>query len=166
MINIVFCFEEGRYQWIEDEFGFDSVTRFIDYRDTVRLLDSYLSNAHVRDYRRMPSMLLVKYRGETHLIDIHRICYIEITKRIVDVHVAGDGDVSYKAYAPISVLEKALDHLGFVRVSRFYVVSLEHIARICGAQIEMDGGKEIPVGRAYKKHLLALLRDGGNVYIR
>lgn len=166
MINIVFCIGEGRYQWIEDEFGFDSVTRFVDYRDTVRLLNSFLSDAQHRDLKNTSTQLLLKYKGETHLIDIHKICYIEVTKRIVDVHVGESGDISYKAYAPLCVLEKALSHLGFVRVSRYYVVSVEHIRRICGMQIRMDDGEDIPVGRSYKKKLLALLRGEQNVLIK
>lgn len=166
MVNLVFCLSEGRYQWIEDEFGSKSLTRLVQFKDSVRFLESYLS--HVSNNKGLGTniKLLIKYKGETHLIDIHKISYIEITKRIIEIHVSEGGGEVYKAYASLSVLEKILARLGFIRISRFYVVAIDFIRKICGAQIELSIGKALPIGRPYKKKLLAVVYGEPNAAVK
>ena len=72
----------------------------------------------------------------------------------------------YKTYAPLALLEKILLDLGFVRISRFYVVSLDFIRKIRGPQIELSIGTELPVGRPYRKKLLAKIYGEPNVAVK
>lgn len=166
MVNLVFCLSEGRNQWIEDEFGSKSLTRLVQYEDSVRFLESYLSTVPRTTFGTVNINLLVNYKWETHLIDIRKISYIEITKRIAEIHVSEGESKVYKTYAPLALLEKILIGLGFVRISRFYVVSLDFIRRIRGPQIELSIGTELPVGRSYRKKLLAKIYGEPNVSVK
>lgn len=166
MVNLVFCLSEGRNQWIEDEFGSISLTRLVQYEDSVRFLESYLSHVPKATFGSININLLINYKWESHLIDIRKISYIEITKRIAEIHVSEGESKVYKTYAPLALLEKILVDLGFVRISRFYVVSLDFIRKIRGPQIELSIGTELPVGRPYRKKLLAKIYGEPNVAVK
>lgn len=165
MVNIVFCLSEGRIAGIENLFDFQSATHIIKYPETVLLLENFLTNLLLHTKSPITVKLLLSYKGELNLIDIRRISYIEISKRVVGVHVAENPKEVYRAYAPIADVEKVLMRLGFMRVSRFYVVSINHIRKVGKTLLQMSAGEEIPIGRPYREQVLARLVSPPNIVV-
>lgn len=166
MVSIVFCMSKGRSIELKDVQTKDSVTYIIEYNNAVLLLDSFLSD--VRRYKKDPVgiKLLMSYKGETHLIDIHKISFIEICKRKVEVHVTEGEGKTYAAYAPVEELEGALGKLGFIRVSRFSLVAIAYIQRIRESQIHLKSEETVAIGRTYRKEFLERITGEPHIFIK
>lgn len=153
MINIVFCISEGNHKRYEDEFSLKNKTHIFRYDDSKILLKQFLSYLSLNSAKVIETKLELKHRGERMLIDLNRICYIEITKRIVEVHVIDEETPSYLAYAKISDLEECLEGLGFIRVHKSFLVSIHYIENFSSTEITMRMGKVIHVGRVFKHNV-------------
>lgn len=159
MVNIVFCISEGNRKKVEDEFSFRAVTLSYGYEESKLMLDHFLSKFGITSENQIDAKLQLKYFDETENIDLRRISHIRIKKRVVQVFVAGRKNSLYQAYAKLSDLERGLKELGFVRVSRFHMVSLNHIQKIAGSEIVLSAGKSVKIGRGYRQNVKDLLQD-------
>lgn len=165
MINIVFCGSEGPLRHIEDELNSKPAVHLIGYYETLLLLSWFLDNLKKKDRESIMIKLLFRYKGETHLINVKDVCYIGITKRIVEMHVTGTQKGVYKTYSQLSDLEHLLGKLGFVRVNRYSMVSLDMIVRIRKSELLLTNGMSVRIGAPYKETVLSILNSKPNIKI-
>ncbi|WP_312433603.1 LytR/AlgR family response regulator transcription factor [Lacrimispora sp.] len=88
--------------------------------------------------------------GEFRKIEIKKIHYFEVTKRIVTVYYGSD---QFSFYSTIGKIELRLKEYGFVRIHKSYVVAKSHIGTISFKEIVLDTGERLPVGRYYYAEL-------------
>ena len=91
--------------------------------------------------------LALSYGGEIRQIDIDAIHYFEVQTHTLIVHY-GEGE----QFSFISSLAKMENHLkgrDFMRVSRFYLISLSAVQKVASNNLVMRDGANIPIGRKY-----------------
>jgi len=88
--------------------------------------------------------------GEFRKIEIKKIHYFEVIKRIVTVYFGSD---QFSFYSTIGKIELRLKDYGFVRVHKSYVAAISHIRTISFKEIILDTGDVLPVGRNYYSEL-------------
>jgi two-component system LytT family response regulator len=103
--------------------------------------------------------LLVKDRGQVHVIAVERIDYLEAQDDYVAIHAGG---TTHLKTQPLSEAASGLDPSRFVRVHRSYVVNVERIERLETYAKDsrvaiLHGGREVPVSRSGYDRLRALL---------
>ncbi|WP_024295112.1 LytR/AlgR family response regulator transcription factor [Lacrimispora indolis] len=88
--------------------------------------------------------------GEFRKIEIKKIHYFEVVKRIVTVYYGSD---QFSFYSTIGKIELRLKDYGFVRVHKSYVAAIAHIRTFSFKEIILDTGTVLPVGRSYYSEL-------------
>lgn len=89
--------------------------------------------------------------GEFRNIQIQKIRYFQVIKRIITVYY--DKSEEFSFYSTIGKIELRLQEYGFVRIHRAYLVSLFHIRTITFKEVVMNNGEVLPVGRSYYQEL-------------
>lgn len=147
MNNIVFCFNETNKR-IEDAFDFKSRIEIIEKEASVLLYRQFLNEVLKWNREYVPVKLLVKSKGETHILEIEKIDYLEIFGRVMAIHC---GSEVIEAYAVMEEMEERLSDLGFFRVHRSFLVPVNKVKKISRTSLLLVTGEEIPVGKTYYK---------------
>lgn len=113
-------------------------------------METVFMRAVEKQSRRKQEYIALSCAGDNRNVPLDSIHYFEIVRRIIEVHY---DDQIFEFYSTIGKLENMLMTKGFLRVHRSFLVSMKHIAGIKGAEITMDNGDTIPVGRTYMKSL-------------
>jgi len=93
-----------------------------------------------------------KVGNKLRRINVEEIRYIEVEGKYSAIHV---GERKYNVKASLKDLLNKLPYAGFVRVSRNFVINIEHIDHIDTFQYTIRiGEKEIPISRTYKENLM------------
>jgi len=99
--------------------------------------------------------------GEFRKIEIKKIYYFEVVKRIVTVYY---GNERFYFYSTIRKIELRLKDYGFVRVHKSYVAAISHIRNFSFKEITLDTGEVLPIGRYYyadlKREMEAYVQAG------
>ncbi|MFT4599870.1 MAG: DNA-binding LytR/AlgR family response regulator [Arenicella sp.] len=98
--------------------------------------------------------LFVRKNGELKRILPEDICWIKGEDNYSIVQVA-DGS-SYTISQTLKVLHQKLEHAGFVRIQKSYVVRLASISSISGNTVYIDD-EHFPIGKAYRKAFFDLI---------
>lgn len=85
--------------------------------------------------------------GEFRNIEIKKIRYFEVTKRIVTVYY-GEKE-SFSFYSTIGKIELRLSDYGFIRIHRAFLVARSRIQTITFKEVVLDSQEVLPVGRSY-----------------
>jgi DNA-binding LytR/AlgR family response regulator len=123
-----------------------SVNKFFDKRlegKTGEVLDSEKASAFI----------YLKADRKNHKIHLKEIIYIESLDDYVKVHLK---EVTLVTRENISSLESILPSGSFVRIHRSFIINTQYISAISSDSIEIKG-KELPIGRAFKKSAMAAL---------
>ncbi|MCL2588481.1 MAG: LytTR family transcriptional regulator DNA-binding domain-containing protein [Oscillospiraceae bacterium] len=102
--------------------------------------------------------LALSYGGEMRQIDISEIYYFEVEKYSLIVHY-GEGK-SFTFVSSLTKMENQLKGRGFVRVSRFHLVSVKAVTEMKSDSVVMRDGTTIPIGRRYYGELKATIEAG------
>ena len=79
------------------------------------------------------------------------IVYVEVMAHYLIFHTA---DQAYRVRASMKEQEETLRSYSFARCHKSYLINLKHLRRISGSEV-IAGEYSIPLGRAYKDHLLS-----------
>ena len=165
MVNIVFCGNETPLRHIEDEFNSKPAVHLVGYYETLLLLSWFLEKVVKENLKSVKIKLLFRYKGDMHLINVQDICYIGITKRVVEMYVTGTQEGVYKTYSQLSDLEPLLKDLGFVRVNRYSLVPLDRIVKIRESDLLLTNGMSVRIGVTYREEILNILYSRPNIKI-
>ena len=92
----------------------------------------------------------IKHKNEMIAVKAEDIIYAESYDNYTYVHTKTD---KYLLSQTLKKIEEKLSNSGFLRVHKSYLVNLIRIDSISEGQLFLNG-KEIPIGRTYKKELL------------
>ncbi|MCQ2530476.1 MAG: LytTR family transcriptional regulator DNA-binding domain-containing protein [Lachnospiraceae bacterium] len=155
MYNIVFCFNENNKR-IDDAFEFTSRTDIIEKEASLLYYRRFLTEILQGNREYVPVKMLVRSRGELHVLEIEKINYIEIFGRIVAIHL---DEETVEAYAALEEMEERLWDLGFFRVHRSFLVSVNKIKKVSRTSLVLENGEELPVGKTYYKKVKERLEE-------
>ncbi len=105
------------------------------------------------------SRILIRDRGQTHVIAVEQLEYVEAQDDYIQLHAQGK---SWMKTQSLSDLEAQLDPAKFIRVHRSYLVNIEFVKGIervsKDAQVAlMSNGQQIPISRAGHERLRAAI---------
>lgn len=90
-------------------------------------------------------------------IPVDEIEYVESLKNYVAIYHAGKKTL---AYLSMKDLEMSLPVSQFVRIHKSFIISLKHVSRIEGTEVELCGGQSrIFIGDAYKTRFWNMIRE-------
>lgn len=93
-----------------------------------------------------------KVGNKLRRINVEEILFIEVEGKYSAIHV---GERKFNVKASLKDLLNKLPYAGFVRVSRNFVINIDHIDHIDTFQYTIRiGEKEIPISRTYKENLM------------
>lgn len=106
-----------------------------------------------------PTRILIRDRGQTHVIAVEQIEYVEAQDDYIQIHTQGK---TWMKTQSLSDLEAQLDPAKFIRVHRSHLVNIAFVKGI--ERISKDGlvalmqdGNQIPVSRAGHERLRAVI---------
>lgn len=93
-------------------------------------------------------VLIVKADHKIHRIKYSDIIYIEGLREYVTIYCPGEKIITLES---LRNLEETLPPTMFIRVHKSYIVRIERIKALYGAQLKLDGVEPyIPIGKSYK----------------
>ena len=104
------------------------------------------------------TFIYVKEDKKMVKIYLEDVLYIESLKDYVCIHTKTRKIVTKQQ---ISYLEQKLPEDDFMRVHRSFIIAIRKIKAFNSSQIELDGQKELPIGRSYKPKVLERLTKNG-----
>ncbi len=93
-------------------------------------------------------VLIVKADHKIHRIKYTNIIYIEGLREYVTIYCPGEKIITLES---LRNLEETLPASMFIRVHKSYIVKIDKIKALYGAQLKLDGVEPyIPIGKSYK----------------
>ena len=89
--------------------------------------------------------------GENRSIAINSISRFKVEGRIITVYY--EQGKTFEFYATLAKLEDALCQKGFIRINRTELINVKYVKSNTAQTIEMADGKQIEIGRNYRKHV-------------
>lgn len=99
--------------------------------------------------------IMINADFQIHKIKFKDIFYIEGLSEYVKIHCV-DGN-NYVTLASLKNMEEKLNGFSFVRVHKSFIVNQSRIKSFSHSEIVMKNEKVIPIGRVYKKDVIAEL---------
>lgn len=100
------------------------------------------------------SPLFIKQAGEMVKVDPNSVLYLKGEDNYTFVHFE-DGS-KHTVSTTLKSIGQQFSVYGFKRIHKSYVINLSHLRTVSGSIVSL-GGENIPIGKAYKKELLAEL---------
>lgn len=119
------------------------LTKPLDRAVLCRYLDKALSKKQGRSY------LTFVLRGQTYSISANSIVYIESRNHTAIVHAREE---NFEFYEKLSDLLPRLPDC-FVQCHKSYLVNLDRISRLEPGHLLLDGGRVVPVSKAFQPQL-------------
>lgn len=108
----------------------------------------------------LPQKISITYDGETLIIPVSDISYIEVIRHQVIFHFVSRATISVRG--SLSEIMAQLPHSYFVQPHKSYCVNLDLIDRVSSQKITMTNGDTIPIGRSKRDDF----QDQLNLFIK
>lgn len=119
---------------------------FITRRDSTSSEDQSIESSGEEDFT------VVLKEGKTiHRVDLREVYYIKGMKEYVQWHTSGRKLITLHSLAK---LDEQLKEKGFLRIHKSFIVNSTLINSITSESLVVNG-KEIPIGRSYRKKVLS-----------
>lgn len=105
---------------------------------------------------RQRDWIRIMYKGTEDWISMFDVEYIEAEEYLSKLNTAGETIVCAKR---LGFLCEKFASYGFVRCHKGFVVNLNKIKRVRAAEITLASGNRIPIGRVYKKEIMAAYQN-------
>ncbi|MCL1883956.1 MAG: LytTR family DNA-binding domain-containing protein [Defluviitaleaceae bacterium] len=89
--------------------------------------------------------------GGSVMLSLQRVLYFESNSHTISAVFENETNVFIGS---LINLEQALRDKGFIRVNQSYLVNIKHVFIVSGNKVTIKKGKDIKVGRKYKKSLI------------
>lgn len=133
-----------------------SISRF---EQAVRKAVEYAGYITLGDQKKVDSLdyLMINSDFQVHKVRLKDIICIEGLGEYVRIHCLSGK--SYITLLALKSLEIQLDDFSLIRVHKSFVVNSDHVRSFSHTEIVMVDGKQIPVGRVYRKDVQWKLRQ-------
>lgn len=102
----------------------------------------------IEEYYRRNKVLQILHKGTYSKIYVNQIQWIEINGHCM--HIFSNGEI-IPCNKALNEVQKELERYGIVRCHRSFMIALSQIKKITSNKAVLHSGKEIPIGRYYKK---------------
>ncbi len=102
-----------------------------------------------------PSSLMLKVDGEVIRVQLDSITHIQSWGNYVKVYTEQQ---VYLSPVTTTEIEQKLDKLGFKRIHKSYIISLQHIQKVTHGEVHLHSGVILPVGNTYRRELMEYFR--------
>jgi DNA-binding LytR/AlgR family response regulator len=96
----------------------------------------------------IPESLFVKSGYEHVKVVLTELLYIKSDAEYTELITLHKKHLSTE---PLRYWREQLDEAGFVQVHKSYIINLAHVEKIATNHVYLNGGEEVPIGRAYKE---------------
>lgn len=131
-----------------------SVARFNKSVEKAIEYANYIS-ANEKTALNRPDYLMINSDFQVHKIKFKEIIFIEGLSEYVKIHCLSG--TTYITLASLRNLESQFEGFLFYRVHKSFIVNKEYIKSFSHSEIQLVNNKKIPIGRIYKKNIMALL---------
>ncbi|PKM54605.1 MAG: hypothetical protein CVV00_07455 [Firmicutes bacterium HGW-Firmicutes-5] len=126
--------------------AYDFILKPIDEEKFYKVVGKAVREVH----RRTNKVYKIQTREKTKVIRLSDITYFESNKKKVLVHTKEE---TYENIESISAVENCLNKDGFVRISRYYLVNVNHIMEIGNTHLTLSSKEELKYSSKYKEIL-------------
>lgn len=105
----------------------------------------------IEKYREVHANYIIKFSGETSVVEYKEIKYIEGYKRHLMVYTE---DASYECVGSINSEAEKFKIYRFIRCHQGYMVNFSYIREINKNNIVLKNGEEIPMSRRYREQVM------------
>jgi two-component system LytT family response regulator len=161
------AFDAGALDYLLKPFDEERFRRALDRvrREVAAPATASLGNlmADLRRARGYASRLVIHTSGRVMFLKVEDIDWLEASGNYVQVHA---GSEKFLVRDTMRALGERLDPARFVRLHRSAIVNVERLRELLpwsrGEQVAvLRDGTEIPIGRAFRERLLAVMNGGG-----
>lgn len=130
-----------------------SAFRYLLKQDLSRTFDICM-NEVLDEISQKCKALNIKINSQVKSISLCDILYIEIKKRIANIHFSNKSSNIISYYDSISRLENELNSKGFLRIQRSFLVNISHIDSIKSHVVFLDNGEQLKTSKQNYHELL------------
>ena len=94
--------------------------------------------------------------GQLERVVMADILFISAMANYVEIHSKNGKVLTYGGISEIATLLPAVD---FMRIHRSHIISLAHLLRVEGDEVELTGGKRLTIGRQYQEAFRQRVRN-------
>jgi len=126
----------------------DYLVKPIEFQNFLAAVDKVLSRASRPAF---PDHVMLRVDGNLHKIITEDIRYIQSRGNYIKVYTKGASHIS-----PVttSEIEQKLDKQQFRRIHKSYIIALNQVEKIVGAQVYLKGDVVLPIGNTFRRELL------------
>ena len=160
MFNVVFSIDTKRDVNLEDAFDFFEkycLLRANESKETLRYFLDKVAEASIG--KRKHIRLMVSKSSHTKFYDIEKVISIESNGKKKILNSEKD---KFDFYSTMDVLEEGLNGLGFCRINRSFLISLDHVSEVLVDEVILSDGSRLEVARKYYKQFHEALRNTGH----
>lgn len=154
MFGVFFMLQEGNMKKIQDCFSWKS--QWIveeEKRISMEAVMAYYAYLSQKRKRNLMTVAAVSKDDKVRFFDLKSISCITSKGRVMKIH---SKEENFEFYGCLKHIEKQLKELGFIRVNRRCIASLEHLAEEEKGYVKLKDGTRIKTGKNYEKK--AILR--------
>ncbi len=126
-----------------------AVQKAIEYAGYINLKDTHTVDCI--DY------LMINSGFQVHKVMLKDIIYVQGLGEYVRIHCLSGKN--YITLLALKSLESQFEGLALIRVHKSFIVNLDHIRSFSHSEILAINGKQIPIGRTYRKEVLCKLHQ-------
>lgn len=147
MFNMVIAFEKCNLNPLIDSFDTQDHNLFVTEKTSEKIISGIFREIYLQNQKQPAQLKFCATRfSEVRMFRINEILYIESFGNLKCITGSSE---TFEFYGKMEQIAKALGGLGFVRIHKSYIVSLDHICKAGSRHVQMDNGKILNVGRKY-----------------
>jgi len=149
MLNIVVELDSSNLNPLLDSFGMGTKNFVIPRESSETIIMRILEEmSRGRERKKVGVSLSATRCGETRFFPVGEVYYMESFRNLVSIISEKD---SFEFYSALYKVEQATRKLGFFRVSNSFIISLAHVRKVQKGYVQLDNGKEISIGRKFRR---------------
>lgn len=148
-----YALESYKYQVVDYLVKPIEFPRFVAAVDKVlsRYKPPVIANSGSANAPALADSLVLKVEGGMIRITLDTIIYIQSWGNYIKVHT---NEKTYLSPITTTEIEQKLDKINFIRIHRSYIVALDRIQKIIGAQAHLKNNVVLPIGNTFRRELL------------
>ncbi len=137
----------------------DYLVKPIEFHHFLAAVDKVISRARLSSVNQtaeasrppLPHHIMLRIEGNLHKISTEDIRYIQSRGNYIKVYTMAASLIS-----PVttSEIEQKLDKQQFRRIHKSYIIALNQVEKIVGAQVYLKGDVVLPIGNTFRRELL------------
>ena len=147
--NTIIFFVTGFMEYVNDAFVVDAF-QFLHKPIKRALFDREFSRA-LNKYHMQNKKYEIRKKSKIIRLEMNEMIYLEVLNHRISIHTIAD---THEKNGRIDEEEKALRPYGFVRISRSFLVNMEHIVSIEKSDILLTGEKTVMMSRRRRADVL------------